>query len=748
MNLIHSSENRQAPEIPPKDLDRLLHGDHHDPYSILGPHPVTLAEGPGLIIRVFAPEAETVKVVDLESGATTAMSKVNDMGFFTAFFPDRTGRFRYELEIINHYGQLRRAADPYAFSPILTDFDLHLFAEGNHWNIYNKLGAHVMTVEGVAGVHFAVWAPAARRVSVIGNFNNWDGRRHPMRVHLTGVWEIFIPGLQANELYKFEIKTREGHLRIKSDPYAFAGELRPNNASIVTARNQHQWQDQDWMAARRETLWLDRPMSIYEVHLGSWKRKGPGENDWYSYREIAPELAAYVKDMGYTHVELMPLMEHPYDPSWGYQVTGYFAVTRRYGLPEDFAYFVDVMHRNNIGVIMDWVPAHFPKDDWALRWFDGTALYEHLDPRLGEHPDWGTLIFNYGRNEVRNFLIASALFWLEEYHIDGLRVDAVASMLYLDYSRKEGQWLPNKFGGRENLEAIAFIKTLNEVVHERFPGAITIAEESTAWPMVSRPTYLGGLGFTFKWNMGWMNDFLRYMREDPIHRKYHQNLITFSLYYAFSENFILPLSHDEVVHGKRSLLDKMPGDLWQKLANFRVALGYMYGHPGKKLTFMGSEFGQWWEWNHADSLQWHLLETEYHRQLQRYVKDLNALYRREPALYEIDYSWEGFQWIDFQDFDASLISFLRRGKNPDEVLIFACNFTPVPRPNYRIGVPFLTCYQEILNSDSAHYGGSNVGNAGEVHAQQQPHHNQPYSMEITFPPLAVLVFKGRRERAV
>jgi len=745
VNPVPSSETRQTRTLLPKDLDRLLQGDHHDPFSILGPHLVALDEGQGLTIRVFAPEAEAVKVIDLDSGVATAMSKANDMGFFTAIFPERTSRFRYELEIINHYGQSHRSADPYAFLPILTDFDLHLFAEGNHWTIYDKLGAHLMTVEGVPGVHFAVWAPAARRVSVIGNFNNWDGRRHPMRVHLSGVWEIFIPGLQANELYKFEIKTREGHLRVKSDPYARATELRPNNAAIVTERKKHQWQDQDWMAARRETLWLDRPMSIYEVHLGSWKRKGAGENDWYTYREIAPELAAYVKDMGYTHIELMPLMEHPYDPSWGYQVTGYFAVTRRYGTPEDFAYFVDFMHRNHIGVIMDWVPAHFPKDDWALRWFDGTALYEHLDPRLGEHPDWGTLIFNYGRNEVRNFLIASALFWLDEYHIDGLRVDAVASMLYLDYSRKEGQWLPNKFGGRENLEAIDFIKKLNEVVHARFPGAITIAEESTAWPMVSRPTYLGGLGFTFKWNMGWMNDFLRYMREDPIHRKYHQNLITFSLYYAFSENFILPLSHDEVVHGKRSLLDKMPGDLWQKMANFRVALGYMYGHPGKKLTFMGSEFGQWWEWNYADSLQWHLLEQENHRQLQRFVKDLNALYCREPALYEIDYSWEGFQWIDFQDFDASLISFLRRGKNAEDVLVFACNFTPVPRPNYRIGVPFPATYEEVLNSDSEYYGGSNLGNAGLVQAEARPHHNQPCSMEITFPPLAVLVFKGRRK---
>ncbi|KAA0224113.1 1,4-alpha-glucan branching protein GlgB [candidate division KSB1 bacterium] len=746
MHQTHSADPKQPATVSHKDFDRIVHGDHHDPFSILGIHKVALAQGNGIVIRVFAPEADRVNVImPDEAGAATPMHKTNGMGFFVATFPEHTERFRYQLEIINQYGQSRRIYDPYAFLPVLTDFDLHLFAEGTHWSIYEKLGAHPLTIDDVKGVHFAVWAPSARRVSVIGNFNNWDGRRHPMRVHLSGVWEIFIPGLSAGEVYKFEIKTREGHLRVKSDPFAFATELRPSNASIVHERKAFQWQDQSWMENRKATSWLDRPMSIYEIHLGSWRRKSEEENGWYSYREIAAPLADYLTTMGYTHIEVMPLMEYPYDPSWGYQVTGYFAVTRRYGSPDDFAYFVDYMHRHNIGVIMDWVPAHFPKDDWALRWFDGTALFEHLDPRLGEHPDWGTLIFNYGRNEVRNFLIASALFWLEEYHIDGLRVDAVASMLYLDYSRNEGQWLPNKYGGRENLEAIAFIKKLNEIVHEKFPGAMMIAEESTAWPMVSRPTYLGGLGFTFKWNMGWMTDFLRYMKEDPIHRKYHQNLITFSMYYAFSENFILPLSHDEVVHGKRSLLDKMPGDTWQKMANFRVALGYMYGHPGKKLTFMGSEFGQWWEWNHADSLQWHLLEQEQHRQLQQYVKDLNALYRHEPALYEIDYSWEGFQWIDFQDFDASIISFIRYGKNTDEALIFACNFTPVPRPQYRIGVPFLTSYEEILNSDSQHYGGSNMGNAGKVFAEEKPHHNQDYSMQITFPPLAVLVFKGKKQ---
>ena len=629
----------------------------------------------------------------------------------------------------------------------LSDDDLRVFTQGEHWQLYDKLGAHAMTIDGVAGVYFAVWAPSARRASVIGNFNRWDGRRHPMRMHLTGVWEIFIPGLQAGELYKFEIKTNEGHLRVKSDPFAFAAELRPSNASVVYDLAKFKWRDEEWLERRRETNWLERPLSIYEVHLGSWKQKEASEKEkrWFNYREIAEELAEYLTTMGYTHIELLPIMEHPYDPSWGYQVTGYYAVTSRYGSPEDFAYFVDCMHRHNIGVILDWVPAHFPKDDHALRRFDGAALFEHEDPRQGEHPDWGTLIFNYGRNEVRNFLIANALFWIDKYHIDGLRVDAVASMLYLDYSRKEGEWIPNKYGGRENIEAIDFLKKMNEVVHEKFPGALTIAEESTSWAMVSRPTYLGGLGFSFKWNMGWMNDFLKYVEKDPIHRQYHQNLITFSMMYAFSENFILPLSHDEVVHGKRSLLDKMPGDLWRKLANFRLAMGYMFGHPGKKLTFMGSEFGQWHEWNHAESIDWHLLEGEpHHRQLQEYVKDLNHLYRSEPALYEVDYNWEGFQWIDFSDTQQSLISFIRRGKSNDEALVFVCNFTPVPRKEYRIGVPLLGFYQELLNSDSEHYGGSNVGNHGGIHAQETPHHGQPYSIVIEFPPLATVVFKCRK----
>ncbi|MGH7490923.1 MAG: 1,4-alpha-glucan branching protein GlgB [bacterium] len=744
--LSHQKTNRIT-TVTQSDLDRIVYGDHPDPFSVLGMHHAAYAGRQAIAVRVFAPEAERVGLIEFNGHTTLhSLDKINGLGFYELVLPDRAERFRYQLELSDHLGQTRRMADPYGFARILTDEDLQVFASGKHWRIYEKLGAHVMMIEGVAGVHFAVWAPSARRVSVIGNFNRWDGRRHPMRALLTGVWEIFIPDLAAGEIYKFEIKTREGHLRVKSDPFAFCCELRPSNASVVHSFDFY-WQDQDWMSRRAETAWLERPISIYEFHPGSWKRKGQGENDWFGYREMADELGPYLAHLGFTHVELLPIMEHPYDPSWGYQVTGYYATTSRYGKPEDFAYFVDCMHRHNLGVILDWVPAHFPKDDFALRWFDGTALYEHADPRLGEHPDWGTLIFNYGRNEISNFLLANALFWLERYHVDGLRVDAVASMLYLDYSRKAGEWIPNKYGGRENLEAIDFLKEMNKIVHGKFPGAVTIAEESTAWPAVSRPTYLGGLGFTFKWNMGWMNDFLRYMEKDPIYRQYHQNLVTFSMIYAFSENFILPLSHDEVVHGKRALLDKMPGDLWRKFANLRLALGYMFGHPGKKLLFMGSEIGQWWEWNHADSLQWHLLEHDLHQKLLEYVKDLNHLYRSEPALYEVDYSWEGFQWIDFSDAQSSLISFLRYGKAREEVIVCACNFTPQPRLGYRLGVPMPGFYQELLNSDSAHYGGSNIGNAGGIHTEEITQHNQPYSIAIEFPPLAVIVFKCQKHES-
>jgi 1,4-alpha-glucan branching enzyme len=726
-------------------MQRIVFGDHQDPFAVLGMHGVNHEGKSAIAVRAFHPEARAIYVVEASNaGSAYEMNMIDPLGFFELLLTDRSEPFPYVLQITNYEGGTWPQHDPYCFLPILSDLDLHLYGEGNHWQIYEKLGAHLMTVDGVAGTHFSVWAPNARRVSVIGNFNNWDGRWHPMRQHPgVGVWEIFIPQLGAGELYKYEIKGPRGELRVKTDPYAFRNELRPATASIVQDISKFAWHDENWLAARaaRAASQFDHPMAIYEVHLGSWKRVVEENNRSLNYRELAHQLTDYVKDMGYTHVELMPVMEYPYDPSWGYQVTGYYAPTSRYGAPEDFAYFVDYLHQKNIGVILDWVPAHFPKDDTALRWFDGTALYEHADPRKGEHPDWGTLIFNYGRNEVRNFLLANALFWCEKYHIDGLRVDAVASMLYLDYSRQAGEWVPNRYGGRENIEAIDFLKRLNEVVHERHPGVMMIAEESTAWPSVSRPTYLGGLGFTFKWNMGWMNDFLRYMKEDPVHRKFHHHLITFSMLYAFTENFVLVLSHDEVVHGKRSLLDKMPGDVWQRFANLRLALGYMYGHPGKKLLFMGGEIGQWYEWNHAGSLDWHLLQFEPHRQIQKYIRDLNYLYVREPALYEVDYSWEGFQWIDFQDSDASLISFFRRAKNQNEIVVFACNFTPVPRLDYRLGVPLPGFYREVLNSDSEAYGGSNLGNYGGVQAEAKPWHGQPHSILIAFPPLATLIFK-------
>jgi 1,4-alpha-glucan branching enzyme len=569
-----------------------------------------------------------------------------------------------------------------------------------------------------------------------------------MRLHPgAGVWEIFIPDVPEGAVYKFEVRTSEGHLRIKTDPYSFRTELRPATASVVERLGKHKWRDSAWMAKRRSVNWLEEPISIYEVHLGSWRRVPEEGNRFLTYRELAHELAEYVTWLGFTHVELLPVMEHPHDPSWGYQVTGYYAPTSRFGSPEEFAYFVDYLHQHNIGVILDWVPAHFPKDDSALRWFDGTALYEHLDPRQGEHPDWGTLVFNYGRPEVHNFLLANALFWCDQFHVDGLRVDAVASMLYLDYSRKPGEWIPNKFGGRENLEAIEFLQHLNHVVHDLYPGVLMIAEESTSWQGVTRPTYLGGLGFTLKWNMGWMNDFLHYIGKDPIYRRYHHHLLTFSLLYAFSENFVLPLSHDEVVHGKRSLLEKMPGDDWQRFANLRLALGYMFGHPGKKLLFMGGEFGQRREWTEQQSLDWHLTHEEAHRQMMHFVRDLNHLYTAESAFYELDFSWNGFEWIDFQDSDASVISFLRRGKKAEDNLVFVYNFTPVPREGYRLGVPGEGFYREVLNSDSQYYGGSNIGNAGGVWAEPIPWHGRSHSIQIVLPPLAVLIFKQVRSPA-
>jgi 1,4-alpha-glucan branching enzyme len=626
---------------------------------------------------------------------------------------------------------------------ILTDYDLHLFNEGTHYRAWEKFGSHRTTVDGVAGVHFAVWAPNARRVSVIGDFNRWDGRVHPMNVlGSSGVWEVFVPGLSEGACYKYEVETVAGHLLEKADPYAQRFEVPPNSASIIWTEGRYEWGDAEWLHDRPSFAgWHERPMSIYEVHLGSWRRVPEEGNRYLSYRELAETLVPYVREMGYTHIELMPVMEHPFSGSWGYQVIGFFAPTSRFGPPDDFRYFVDQCHRHGVGVILDWVPGHFPKDQHGLAQFDGTSLYEHADPRQGEHKDWGTLIFNYGRNEVRTFLMSNALFWLEEFHIDGLRVDAVASMLYLDYSRPQGEWIPNQYGGRENLEAVSFLQQLNTETHGRVPGTITVAEESTAWPAVSRPTYVGGLGFTYKWNMGWMHDILEYARENPIHRRWHHGQITFSMLYAFTENFVLPFSHDEVVHGKRAMLDKMPGDLWQKHATLRALYGYMFGHPGKKLLFMGSEFGQWREWNVEASLDWHLLDDPLHQGLRRWVQDLNHTYQREASLHQVDFEPAGFSWIDCNDNENSVISMIRRARDADDFTVMLANFTPVPRPGYRIGVPAGGWYRELLNSDGATYGGSNMGNSGGVPADDQPSHGFSHSIVVTVPPLGFVLLK-------
>jgi 1,4-alpha-glucan branching enzyme len=627
---------------------------------------------------------------------------------------------------------------------MLSDFDLHLLGEGRHWKSYEKLGGQLETIDGVAGVTFAVWAPNADLVSVVGDFNGWDGAGHRMHKRIpSGIWELFVPGLGPGTLYKFRVHADGTHTD-RTDPYGFAAEVPPRTASIVADLTAYRWQDGDWMADRASRNALAAPISIYEVHLGSWRRPGDDPQRWLTYADLERELVPYVVEMGFTHVEFLPPTEHPLSASWGYQTIGLFAATSRFGSPQAFMSLVDALHRAGIGVIIDWVPAHFPKDAHGLRRFDGTALYEHEDPQKGEHPDWGTLIFNYGRHEVANYLVSNALFWLDRYHIDGLRVDAVASMLYLDYSRKDGEWAPNCFGGRENLEAIEFLKTFNVQVHGHFPGTLTIAEESTAWPGVSRPTYLGGLGFSLKWNMGWMNDTLRYMRHDPVHRKYHHDELTFSLIYAFHENFVLPFSHDEVVHGKGSLLDQMPGDLWQKFANLRLLYTYMWCHPGKKLLFMGNEFGQWREWNFDASLDWHLLQHDTHRGLSKAVADLNMLVRREPALHQLDFDGRGFEWIDCHNWQDSVLAFVRRGENPDDFLVVCCNFTPVPREGYRLGVPCGGTYAEIFNGDSAWYGGTNLGNAGGLDAEPVPHHGRDHSVSLTLPPLAAVVLKPRR----
>ena len=629
---------------------------------------------------------------------------------------------------------------------LLTDFDLHLLAEGTHYRTYEKLGAHLREVNGVAGVQFAVWAPNASRVTVVGDFNGWDASAHALtRRHEAGVWETFIPGVKAGALYKYRVVGPNGRAHgDKADPYGFAAEIRPQTASKVAELDGYEWNDADWIAARATRDSATQPMSIYEVHLGSWRRVSEENGRWLTYREVAPQLADYVEDMGYTHVELLPITEHPFDGSWGYQTIGYFAPTSRFGEPHDLMYLIDALHQRGIGVILDWVPAHFPRDGHGLGYFDGTHLYEHASTELGLHPQWDTFIFNYGRLEVRNFLISSALFWIDRYHIDGLRVDAVASMLYRDYARKPGEWTPNRYGGRENLEAIDFIRLLNDRVHAEYPGVPVIAEESTSWPMVTRPTAVGGLGFDLKWNMGWMHDMLAYMAFDPVYRRYHHNQITFSLMYAYSERFVLPFSHDEVVHLKKAMLSKMPGDVWQKFANLRALYGYMFGHPGKKLMFMGDEFGQWREWNHDISLDWRLTNDPMHAGLQRWVRDLNTLYRHEPALYERDDAPEGFEWIDCSDHEGNVVSFIRRAADPDDVLLFVCNFSAVPRFHYEIGAPVSGEWLEVLNSDAQEYGGSGMGNFGAADTTPNPKHGRPYALTLTLPPLAVVAFRAPR----
>ncbi|WP_341937169.1 1,4-alpha-glucan branching protein GlgB [Marinimicrobium sp. C2-29] len=715
---------------------RLAQARHHDPFEILGRHPVE-GDKTQVELRAFLPGAQTASAVGVKSRLTMTRHPDTDLFLWRgkpAELPPHP-----EIEWQTDDGRTQSALDPYSFAPQVGELDLHLFGEGRHWRIYEVLGAHYKVVDGVAGVLFATWAPAAGRISVVGDFNGWDDRRHAMRVRgSSGVWELFVPGLEPGVLYKLSVRNRDtGHVQQKADPYGQAFELRPQTAARVTAPVTYQWEDHEWLQERARWDWQQAPFSVYEVHLGSWRRGSDGQ--FVNYRTLAHQLAEYVTSLGFTHVELLPISEHPLDDSWGYQTTGYFAPTSRFGTPDDFRYMVDHLHSQGIGVLLDWVPAHFPKDEHALARFDGTALYEHDDPRRGEHRDWGTLIYNYGRNEVRNFLLANALYWLDEFHLDGLRVDAVASMLYLDYSREEGDWLPNKYGGNENLEAIDFLRQLNELCHGRHPGTVVLAEESTSWPQVTRPTWVGGLGFSMKWNMGWMHDTLVYMSKDPIYRHYHHDQLTFGLIYAFTENFMLPFSHDEVVHGKGSMVTKMPGDDWQRFANLRLLYAYQYAYPGTKLLFMSCEFGQWREWAQSRELDWNLLDEPLHRGLHTAVGDLNRLYRTLPALYERGFSHEGFEWIDCHDSTQSIISFIRRSEKG--FVLIALNFTPTPREGYRLGVPEAGRYREIFNSDSEYYGGSNVGNPLPLQSEDIPWMGRPHSIQLTLPPLAAVMFE-------
>jgi 1,4-alpha-glucan branching enzyme len=726
--------------LSPAELRSLVELTHQSPHSLLGMQP--LGDKSGLVVRALLPDARKVEIqpVHEKNKPKFELQRIPNTDIFEGVTKSANKVYAYDLVVTNHQGRTRRTRDAFSFLPTLGESDLFLFGKGDERKIYEKLGAQLRTIDGVPGTSFAVWAPNAQRISVVGDFNNWDGRFHPMRLlGASGVWEIFIPGVGEGAHYKFEIRDAHGKIKLNTDPFGFFFETAPKNAAIVWNTKKIKWTDAAWMKKRRERDALRSPMSIYELHAGSWRKKSAAES--WSYRELAGPLALYLQRMGFTHVEFLPVAEHAFYPSWGYQVTGFFAPTSRYGTPDDFQFLVNALHEAGIGVIIDWVPAHFPRDEWALAKFDGTALYEHEDPRKGAHQDWGTLIFNYGRNEVSNFLVANALYWCDRFHIDGLRVDAVASMLYLDYSRKAGQWLPNQFGGRENLEAIDFLRKFNHITHSEFPGIVTIAEESTAWPQVTRPPYIGGLGFSFKWNMGWMHDTLNYFSLDPVYRKYHQNDLTFAMIYHYHENFILPLSHDEVVHGKGSLHRRMPGDDWQKFANLRTLLGYQWLFPGKKLLFMGGEFGQSNEWNANGQLDWWLLDAgPFHRGLQKFVEDLNKLYAKSPSLWQADYDYSGFYWIDCADNENSILSFVRQkndGANPIAVIL---NLTPVARPGYRLGLPRAGKWKEILNSDAAIYAGSNKGNFGEVFAREHKSHNQNFSAEIYLPPMSIVAF--------
>ena len=752
--------------IAPEQVNQIVHNLHHNPFEVLGRHPhEENGKVQSWIVRAYLPDASAAWVVCPEKRTEYPMQSMHNPHFFVCVVKDPNFA-NYQLRI-KEGDRERVIHDPYAFnSPKLTDLDIHLFAEGNHHRIYEKLGAHATKIDGVVGVYFALWAPNARNASVLGDFNSWDGRKHQMRKGNSGIWELFVPEITCGTAYKYEVKNWEGHIYEKSDPYGFQQEVRPKTASIVADLDSYEWNDAAWLEKRRNSAPLDKPISIYELHLGSWMHgsmdeptkllSGTGESvratEWkpdarfLSYYELVDKLIPYVKELGYTHIEVLPIAEHPFDGSWGYQVTGYYAPTSRFGNPEDLMYFVDKCHENNIGVIVDWVPGHFPKDGHGLAFFDGTHLYEHGDPRKGEHKEWGTLVFNYSRNEVRNFLVANALFWFDKYHIDGIRVDAVASMLYLNYCRKDGEWIANEYGGCENIEAAEFLRQTNSLLFGYYPGVLSIAEESTSWPMVSWPTYTGGLGFNMKWNMGWMHDMLDYFHMDPWFRQFHQNNLTFSMWYHHSENYMLALSHDEIVHGKSNIIGKMPGDEWQKFANVRCLFGYMFTHPGKKTMFMSMEFAQWSEWNVWADLEWDLLNYQSHKALKQFFSDLNGIYKTEPALYTKDFEEEGFHWIDCSDNRHSVVAFIRRGKDPNEFIVAVCNFTPQPHSHYRIGVPEKGFYTELFNTDASKYGGSNMGNYGGKWTDDWSCHNMSYSLDLCLPPLGVLILKIDRKK--